>query len=734
MMKIALPLLCLLVGAGANTLSPVTRVVELLQHLSTQIEVDGKAEEDLYETYVCWAKSIVSQKTQSNAASESRIDELETYIADLDAGRIELTTERVDLEKQIKTLTDEIEVATATREKEHLDWEDAKNEMNQGIDALDSAIQVLKTATEGHEEGVLLSVKGQMGATFTQRAKEAVSLQKAAQLGAKVLSKGDALFLHRLLTGEVPKADWKKLNRKATFKKSYKARSFKIQGVLAKLLEDFAGNLEDATKTENEAQTTFDTLMGSKNTELGTAQEALLAMKSESGAKGMSREESVEELTRLQNEVSQDTKFIGQVTASLAEKKEEWKDRQALRAGELAAISKAVAILHSDDSRDLFKKSFASQDESAAAFVQVRSTAGASRARRQRSAVEALRQAGKLSGDARLSALATSALAAGSHFEKVIDAIDKMLVTLQSEEDTDLESKESCEADRAEQTKDAQKMSATIDEQMDLITRTKAEIEAIVKAHADAKAKFDANAIAIGEIVKQMQKTTAEATAEMKDDQDAIVVVKSATQVLSKFYQENELSLTQKATKAKQPFASTAGEAPPPPPPTWENPNYGGKPDESLGVVAVLEMISEDIQKDHDKTKSEMDASLAASTKEKTDLTNENNELTAEMTDLDGTKAIKETLVTDTDGLKATQKIALVGKMKQLEDASSFCEFFTINYPLRLKNRQVEMDGLRKAKTILNGGSFTKVDENREIKPGDALLQAPRRLRSVRKL
>eukprot|EP00972_Heterocapsa_arctica_P076964 11350359-Heterocapsa_arctica.AAC.1 len=65
-------------------------------------------------------------------------------------------------------------------------------------------------------------------------------------------------------------------------------------------------------------------------------------------------------------------------------------------------------------------------------------------------------------------------------------------------------------------------MSATIDEQMDLITRTKAEIEAIVKAHADAKAKFDANAIAIGEIVKQMQKTEAEATAEMKDDQDAI--------------------------------------------------------------------------------------------------------------------------------------------------------------------------------------------------------------------
>merc|ERR1719329_1695334 len=90
------------VSAAASGLSPVSRVVELLKGLSKQIEKDGKKEEDLYETYVCWGKKVIEEKTASNTKAASRIDMLETYIADLESGRIELTTERSDLEKEIE--------------------------------------------------------------------------------------------------------------------------------------------------------------------------------------------------------------------------------------------------------------------------------------------------------------------------------------------------------------------------------------------------------------------------------------------------------------------------------------------------------------------------------------------------------------------------------------------------------------------------------------------------------
>merc|ERR1719343_417454 len=130
--------------AAALGMSPVTRVVELLKGMSQRIEADGKAEEDLYETFVCWATSIISQKEKSNAAAQSRADNLQTYINDLSSGRIELSSERVDLEKEIETLRGDIEVATQMREREARDFNMAKEEMDAAISALDKAIEVLR--------------------------------------------------------------------------------------------------------------------------------------------------------------------------------------------------------------------------------------------------------------------------------------------------------------------------------------------------------------------------------------------------------------------------------------------------------------------------------------------------------------------------------------------------------------------------------------------------------------
>ena len=458
--------------------------VEQMEGLVKKIAADGDAEQELHDKFKCWCKKVINSKTTTMAANEARIDELAQYIDDLESGRIELTSERKDLEKEIATLTTDIETSTNERNKEHKDFLDAEEEMEMALSALDEALDVLGAATEGHEKGVLMSLKGMMSEGATERTRQATQLHKAVDLASKVLKKGDAIFLRRVLTGETPTPDWKKLNRKATFKKSYKARSFKIQGVLAKLLEDFSANLHDATKAEEKAEATYNKLMESKNDELDTAKTSLNDMSKEGGAKGMSREQSVEEKETLEDQVTNDKKYITQVQSALTAKKEEWKVRQALRSGELAAMSKAISILHSDDSRDLFKKSFASQDRGAS-FVQL--TMGTAKAHQQKSAVATLKEASLLSGDARLRALAATAATSGSHFDEVISAIDKMISTLETEEAEDLEAKETCEQDRADDTKEAQVFARTIDEHTDTITRLESEIAEIVQAHKEAE-------------------------------------------------------------------------------------------------------------------------------------------------------------------------------------------------------------------------------------------------------
>ena len=57
-------------------------------------------------------------------------------------GRIELTSERSDLESEIKGLEKTIEEETTMRDKEHEDFLAAKDEMDKAIAALKSAIEV----------------------------------------------------------------------------------------------------------------------------------------------------------------------------------------------------------------------------------------------------------------------------------------------------------------------------------------------------------------------------------------------------------------------------------------------------------------------------------------------------------------------------------------------------------------------------------------------------------------
>jgi len=674
-------------------MSPITRVVELLDGLAKQAEKDGKKEEDQYETYVCWAKTVIDTKTATNEAAASRIDELETYISDLESGRIELTSERADLEKEIKDLFQELETMKAQREKEHADFEEAEKEMTQAIDALDEAVEVLGEATKDHKEGTLLQAKTEQTLGFADRSAQAAALQHAVELGERFLGKGDALFLRRVLTGEVPKADWKKLNRKATFKMAYKARSFKIQDVLAKMLDTFTTNRKDARDKEDEAQSQYDELSGNKRDQLESAQEALSKGDTEKGAAGMSKENAQSEVDALKTQVSNDEKFISQTATALEDKKAEWKDRQALRKGEIAAINKAIGILHSDDARDMFKKSLASQSF----FLQLKSS-------KSMSALEVLKKAAKRTGDKRLSVLAATVatpMATGSHFDQVISAIDDMISNLKGEEETDLENKEGCEHDRAEDTREAILLGRAMDDHTDSVTEAENRIAEIKEQIADNKKEIKSLNEQLDEATKDRKDERATWEANNRNDQAAADLVKSAEGVLEDFYKDNDLMFLQ--NKRMDPVK--AGEAPPPPPTTWEAP-YGGKTGESAGIVAILGMIHEDILKDKDKAETEEKEAQKAYDDFKADTEDQIDALDDSISGLQDEMGQKESDIQDNVNGRLTKKNELETTLNKIADATPGCDYLTINYETKRKNRQIEIDGLIKAKAILEGGEF----------------------------
>jgi len=508
----------------------------------------------------------------------------------------------------------------------------------------------------------------------------------------------------------VPKVDWKKLNRKATFKMAYKARSFKIQDVLKKMHQTFSINLADAQGNEKAALDSYNKLTKAKQDQLDAAQGALTKMESEKGAKGMSRQESVDEVKALKDQVSNDEKFIKQTEAALTAKKASWKVRSETRAGELAAISKAIFTLHNDDSRDLFKKSFEGS------FLQV---AQSSQLHLAQSAAAVLEDAAKRSGDASLMVLAKDLAApfksVKGQFGPILAAIDKMIALLKSQEQKDLDTKQTCESERMTNTRSAIVDSREIDDQTDKMASLSTHIAECEKNIAELQDEHTKTKDALAKAQTMRNDENAEWKKTDNDDKLAAETVKGARDSLAKWYADNAF-----VQVAKQPVEASAGEAPPPPPPTWEA-DYGGKQGESQGIVAIMDMVHEDIKKDRADAKSDEDASQKEFDNFKKDSEDKMKELKKEEQAQDKSKGKAMQEKTDTEKLRRGNKNSLDSTLETIKSIDPNCEYYEVNYPMRRKNRQIEVDGLEKAKAILKGGKFDAgPDPNREIKPGDA--------------
>merc|ERR1719243_196328 len=380
-----------------------------------------------------------------------------------------------------------------------------------------------------------------------------------------MLSEQDVQFLEKALDGEVREPDWKKLNRKAVFKMKYKARSGKIQEILADMLQTFEDNLTDAEKKEANSLSTYERLSEQKNSQLQAAQDALTAGDAEGGARSLSVEESQEEVDSLTAQVTADEGYIQQAEDSYAVKMTEWKERKRLRTEEIASIEKAIAILTSDEARDTMSSSFKSQGN----LIQIGEAEQQCRARK---AADHLRDLAGKHQDVRLAALAVSMrFRAKGHFDEVVEGIDKIISDLHKENDMDLKVKEDCEDDRNSNTKMAKNAAYEIDTETALIVRKEAEI--------DAK---NAEIARLQDEKKELQLQRDEATvnrAKQKSEYD-------------------EAKATDEAAVAQigQPEV-TAGAAPPPPPTTWSEP-YRGAKGETNGIQSIMQMILDDVNKD----------------------------------------------------------------------------------------------------------------------------------------
>merc|ERR1719156_282544 len=135
---------------------PVTKVINLLKDMITQMEKEAEEDEEVYEQMQCWCTTNDKLKTKSIADAEQSISDLTVAIEGFTAASARLNTEIPNLEGEVAKNEEALDKATAMRKKELAEFNAEEKETIQTVGSLKSAIVAL---SKHHEAASFLQEK-----------------------------------------------------------------------------------------------------------------------------------------------------------------------------------------------------------------------------------------------------------------------------------------------------------------------------------------------------------------------------------------------------------------------------------------------------------------------------------------------------------------------------------------------------------------------------------------------
>mmetsp|Transcript_21750 Transcript_21750/g.39997 ORF Transcript_21750/g.39997 Transcript_21750/m.39997 type:complete len:696 (+) Transcript_21750:84-2171(+) len=657
------------IDVQAAKASPVTKVVTLLKDMLKQLEKEAETDEDVYDKMACWCTTNDKEKTESIGAAETRIADLSNKIAELTANSARLSTEIKNAEAEKKENEDALAKATALRQKELAEFNAEEKDMLESLAALKAAITVIGS----HHSSLLQMPRNGL-------ADVATTLRHKVQKHASLLA---GVFTHtqkRALNAFIQDSDF--FDSAPTFKQSYAPQSSQIFGILTQMKETFESNLSASQKEEMAAQKAFEDLKAAKEEQIAGNAAVIDKKTMELATTNEEKAQAEEDLDDTKNSLTADEAFLLSLKKKCAITDDEWEKRQKTRSEEMAAVSKAIAILSTDDAHDLFTKTFNP------ALLQKTSSLNS---QRRTEASQLLSAVAKKLNNPHLAALAVKVRL--DAFTKVKAAIDEMIKHLMQEKSDEIKKKDFCvdELDTNErQTQSNEQAKADL---ITLIEDLELKISTLAKAIEELKAAIGNSQVQLKRAGEDREKQAKEFQMTISDQKETVTLLTKALGILQEFYGKS----------AAAAFAQKQEPAGPPPPPGFKEykKNAG-----AAGVTGMIQQIIDDanaMTAEAIKDEGEAVTAYAALVKDTNDSI---NAMSQEIVDKSETKAIAEGDLAEAKKDKADTVATLeelAAKNKELHDE---CDYVMENFDLRQTARDQEVEALKQAKAILSGAKF----------------------------
>jgi len=283
----------------------------------------------------------------------------------------------------------------------------------------------------------------------------------------------------------------------------------------------------------------------------------------------------------------------------------------------------------------------------------------------------------------------------------VIEAIDQMMEVLRQEEQDDIAHRDRCQNAENKNENDMEDLNHAIkkaDEKIDSLSELAGRLKSEIGALKDEISKTNK---AMEEALSFRNADVAEFKQAVKDDTDSIAILKEALEALTRFYKKNKIELSLAETADAPPQYSLDKDKAPET--SWSGAKYGGRKSETKGVVAIVEMLIEELDKEIKTAKADDAAAQEQYEKER-------DAMKASLDAQVATKLAKEKELNDTEGKLAdteehkSSKQADLDAEKNLKDSIySDCAWVATHFDSRREKRKAEMDGLTEAKAYLAG-------------------------------
>jgi len=129
--------------------NPIRRVVTMLQKMQKKIEAEAKAEEKLYDKFMCWCQTGAGDLQKSISGAETKIPQLESSIKEKEEEIAQLSADLDKAKKDREEANEVVANGKALRAKEAAAFAKESGEMKANLAAMTSAISALEKGMTG---------------------------------------------------------------------------------------------------------------------------------------------------------------------------------------------------------------------------------------------------------------------------------------------------------------------------------------------------------------------------------------------------------------------------------------------------------------------------------------------------------------------------------------------------------------------------------------------------------